>query len=189
MNSILADILMVSSDINGTDNLREEDYRIADLISDMMKSVNAKNTDHNVKIRLVDIEDDIELLCDKDMFLRACGHILDNAIKFSPADSTVSIAVALSDKGELIFSIIDQRPGMSDADIKKAFQLFSQSDMSSTRSANGLGMGLTISKMICDAHGGRIEINRVPDGGTVVSLIFPAHRVTLSEREQAYAMA
>jgi len=189
LNSILGDILMVSSDLNGTDNLREDDYSISDLLMETIKIADAKNTDRNIKIVPLDIRDDIELLCDRGMFLRASGNIIDNAIKFSPTGSTISVAVTLSDKHELIFSIADQGPGMSDDQIDNAFQLFSQSDMSSTRTANGLGMGLTISNMICNAHGGRIEIKSVPGVGTAVSLIFPFHRVTQSTGEQLYATA
>lgn len=189
LNSVLSDILMVSSGLNGTTTLREDDYRVSDLLRDAVKIADTANIDINVKILPRDGQDEIELLCDREMFLRACGNILDNAINFSPTGGNISIDVLVSDNGELRVSISDQGPGISDDDIENAFQLFSQIDMTSTRPTNGLGLGLTIAKMICDAHDSRIEINRVPEGGTEVSIVFPAKRVTLPATEQAYAVA
>ena len=189
LNAILADILFVSSSVNGTNNLREDDYRISDLIGDMVKTIASQRNKYNIKFASAELHDDFELLCDKDLLLRASRHIFDNAFKFSPKGSTITLEANLNKQGELKFSIGDQGPGMSDTEIENAFRPFSQNNMSSTRSKNGLGMGLTVAKIICDEHGGYIEICSAPNGGTEVSLIFPAHRVTQFNHEQNYEVA
>ena len=189
LNSILADILMVSSKLNSSENLREDDHRISDLLKDTIQTFGCNQSKHDIKIEASQKLLDSDLLCDRNMFLKASGHILENACKFSPDGSTITLYVETSACGDLIYTTGDQGPGMSDAEIENALKLFSQIDMSATRSANGLGMGLTLSKMICDSHGGHIEINRGLECGTNVSLVFPSERLTAYVKEIDYAVA
>jgi len=178
LNSILADILLVSKNANGTINLREDDYLVEDLLTDVISEIDQNQKTHHINIVPNDAVKSLELLCDREMCLRLACQTIGNAIKFSPQGSVITLSAMRSEEGDLVATVRDQGPGITDEELENVFQPFSQSDMSSTRLANGLGMGLTISKMICDAHGGSINIKRVPEGGTEVSLVFPAERVT-----------
>ncbi len=182
LNKILGDILLVSSNFNGTDNLCEDDYHASDLVAKTVQSFKENQApDRDITIAIdPSLPDDAEILCDRDMFQRAAMHILDNAVRFSPPASPITVTAGLTEQGDLFFSVKDQGPGMSQNQIKKSLEIFSQNDMSSSRSANGLGLGLAISNMICTAHCGYLSVHSAPEAGSTVSLVFPAHRVTVT---------
>jgi len=95
-----------------------------------------------------------------------------NAIKFTDAGE-VRIAVALvSVDGcpRLRFDVSDTGIGMSDEQIGKLFQPFTQVDSSSTRKFGGTGLGLTISKRLVEALGGKVQVRSVPGEGSTFSV-------------------
>jgi signal transduction histidine kinase len=98
---------------------------------------------------------------------------VDNAIKFSPKDSTVHVTVRAREDGALI-EVQDEGHGITKADQEKLFQPFSQvhDPMQYTRS--GSGLGLYISKGIVDLHEGRIWCTSAGQGkGTTFSVFIP----------------
>ena len=93
----------------------------------------------------------------------ALKQIVDNALRFSPDNSEVTLKIATSDK-QLIFEINDQGSGMSDETMQHIFDRFYRVDESHT--TRGLGLGLSIAKRVIDLHGGHIEIQSAPGVGT-----------------------
>ncbi|HEY9723432.1 MAG TPA: response regulator [Oscillatoriaceae cyanobacterium] len=83
-------------------------------------------------------------------------NLIGNAIKFTPAGGTIRIAVTQSDDA-VITEIRDSGVGFAAEDAKRLFSAFRQLNMSSTRAAEGTGLGLVISKALIESHGGRIE--------------------------------
>lgn len=99
----------------------------------------------------------------------------DNALKYTPPGTAITIALR-ADEREAVFSVIDNGPGMSRRDRARAFDKFVRGEAS--RTAAGSGIGLTISKGLVEAHGGRIWIDSQPDEGTTVSFSIPRQEPT-----------
>ena len=100
-------------------------------------------------------------------------NLVGNAIKFTD-QGEVRIAVRLACDGgspRLRFDVTDTGIGMSEEQIGKLFQPFSQVDNSSTRKFGGTGLGLCISKRLTEALGGDIEVHSVPGKGSAFSVM------------------
>jgi PAS domain S-box-containing protein len=86
-------------------------------------------------------------------------NLVSNAVKFTDrgeVELTISIAENMGKRSKLLFEVRDTGIGMSDANIKRLFQAFSQADSSTTRRFGGTGLGLSISKRLVELMGGRI---------------------------------
>jgi two-component system sensor histidine kinase KdpD len=99
---------------------------------------------------------------------RALANMLENALRFSPADSTVSFR-AESRGAEVIVRIEDSGPGVPAADASAIFEPFRRS----TRS-RGAGLGLAIARGFVEANGGRVWVESAPGGGASFALTLPA---------------
>ena len=86
---------------------------------------------------------------------RAVLNLLDNAAKWSPPGGTVTTTLS----GGLL-SVVDQGPGIADADLPHVFDRFYRS--SESRSMPGSGLGLSIARQIATRHSGRVEATRSP---------------------------
>jgi signal transduction histidine kinase len=98
---------------------------------------------------------------------RAIRNLLDNALRYSPAESRVT--VSLTNGGPFVtLRVTDQGPGFSPAIKKTAFTEFSTGDPSRNRRHGGAGLGLSIVRSIVEAHGGSLWI----EDGTGGSVAF-----------------
>ncbi len=94
---------------------------------------------------------------------RAIGNLLDNAAKWSPPDGRVEVAVR---DGEVL--VRDHGPGIDEGDLPHIFDRFYRSP--AARGRPGSGLGLAIVRQVATAHGGTVEAERPPDGGTLMRL-------------------
>lgn len=101
---------------------------------------------------------------DADRMLQVLNNLIGNAVKFSPPGGIIRVTL---EKGgdEAVLQIDDDGPGISDEDIGKVFERFYQT-MEGRRVAGSMGLGLHICKEIVAKHGGRIGVERLPQGGS-----------------------
>jgi two-component system sensor histidine kinase KdpD len=85
---------------------------------------------------------------------QALVNILENAIGYSPEDSTIELA-AYEDRNNVVLSIEDEGRGIPTAELERVFERFRRMEESSDR-GKGAGLGLAISKGFVEAMGGRI---------------------------------
>jgi signal transduction histidine kinase len=94
------------------------------------------------------------------------SYLLDNAIKFSPQGSTISIS-AKQEEDRLYLSIRDNGVGIAEENIPRIFEEFYQNDSSLTRKYSGMGLGLNICQRIINCHKGNIRVeSRINEGST-----------------------
>jgi len=102
----------------------------------------------------------------------ALRNVLDNAIKYSPEDTTVRLSVRTAD-GEARIAVTDEGPGLGTEPAEALTERFRRGD--NTEGIVGSGLGLTIARDVLTAHGGRLEFAPAPKGrGTCVSLVLPS---------------
>lgn len=90
---------------------------------------------------------------DPDAIERAIGNLVDNALKWSPPEGVVRVAVSAGAR-EAVFSISDEGPGVPPSDLPHIFDRFYRSP--AARSKPGSGLGLSIVRQIADTHCGRV---------------------------------
>jgi signal transduction histidine kinase len=102
-------------------------------------------------------------------------HLLDNAVKFNEAGGRVDISFrSLEDGKRLSVDFKDTGVGIPSESLERIFGNFYQVDNNLTRSRNGMGLGLTMTKILLDATGGSIAVESSPGQGSVFSVSYPA---------------
>jgi len=101
----------------------------------------------------------------------ALRNVLDNAIKYSAEDTTVTLRVRRPTDTEARIEVIDQGPGLGTGPVEQLTERFRRGQ--NTQGIVGSGLGLTIAEDVIRAHGGRLELGQGPDGrGACVTLVF-----------------
>lgn len=102
----------------------------------------------------------------------AIANLLENASKYSPDDSTISLTFSRS-KSSLKLSVSDQGVGIAKADISKIFDKFTRLDNELSDTVNGNGLGLYFVKRIVKIHGGTISVKSEPHKGSTFTISLP----------------
>ncbi len=113
------------------------------------------------------------LWADLELAVRALVVVLENALALSGDEDPVDVEVRARG-GELEIAVSDRGPGVPEEFREQIFDAFTQTDASTTRTHEGLGIGLFLAKRIMRAHGGRIGETPRPEGGSTFVLSFPA---------------
>jgi two-component system, OmpR family, phosphate regulon sensor histidine kinase PhoR len=114
--------------------------------------------------------DPLVLQADSLLLQRALSNLLENAVKYSPSGTLVSLAVRCLES-EVQFSVQDQGPGIARQDQGHLFELLYRGKSAGAES--GSGLGLAIVKRIIDAHGGRIWVDSQEGRGTTFFFTLP----------------
>ncbi len=108
---------------------------------------------HRLEVRMP--EGDIMLYADRDRLSQVFSNLLNNAAKYSPADTAIELT-AVRDGASIEISIADHGIGLDGTRIDEIFEAFAQIDTSIERARGGLGIGLTLVKRIVELHGGHV---------------------------------
>ncbi|MFV0452946.1 MAG: ATP-binding protein [Propioniciclava sp.] len=113
-----------------------------------------------------------------DALERAVTNLLDNAVKFSPADGTIEVHLV----GDRL-RIRDEGPGITLADLPHVFERFYRSD--DARNTPGSGLGLSIVAQTIQAHGGWVKAGQAPGGGAEFIVRLPGSTTPPEDAEPA----
>ena len=122
-----------------------------------------------------DLPEALPMTGDRDLLLQAVANLLDNAVKFSPAGSTIRLLAAVAE-GSLRITVADEGPGLSPADRARAGERFFRAD--SARATPGYGLGLSLVRAVAGLHGGELALADTHPGarppGLSATLVLPA---------------
>ncbi|QKQ77819.1 PAS domain S-box protein [Nostoc sp. TCL240-02] len=107
-----------------------------------------------------------------DAIVQTLTNLLGNAIKFSPADSTITLSVQ-QQTDRVLFQITDQGRGIPAEKLETIFGRFQQVDASDSRTKGGTGLGLAICRSIIDQHGGQIWAESTVSVGSTFFFTLP----------------
>ncbi|MGX6605035.1 sensor histidine kinase [Micromonosporaceae bacterium Da 78-11] len=103
----------------------------------------------------------------------AVDQLLRNAVTHGGGDQLVS--VSLRHRPRPTIEIRDHGPGLDPAEQEQLAIAFYRGDRARHDEKPGLGLGLTISRRVVDAHGGQLEIDNAPGGGVVARIVLPSY--------------
>ena len=110
------------------------------------------------------------------VFLRqALINVLDNAIKYSPEGTTISLHVAKETGESVCLSIEDCGPGIAPEHLAHIFDRFYRADPGRSRNGGGFGLGLSIAQWAIHAHHGQIDVSSTLDAGSTFRITLPVH--------------
>ncbi len=112
-------------------------------------------TEEGIELRLDLPSGPLTVRADKDRLAQVLDNLASNAIRYSPAGSSV-LLVATADQDEVVIGVIDQGPGLTGEQRERIFERFYRIDGSRSRALGGSGIGLAIARALTEAMGGRI---------------------------------
>jgi signal transduction histidine kinase len=111
--------------------------------------------------------------CDREKVRQCLINLVSNAVKFTPAGGTVTLAAREAPANRVEVAVIDTGIGIPAEHLAKVWDVFYQVDGSSTREYGGAGLGLAIVKSFVEAHGGEVHVLSQPSRGSTFSLVLP----------------
>jgi signal transduction histidine kinase len=172
LQTLTENILDLTRIESQTFQLEKERFNIYELLSDVIKDFTERIKSDNKNVRLVydqkDTDHHIIVEADKVRITQVLLNILNNALKFTNEGQIIIRAHESNNKKEIIVSITDTGSGINKDIFAKLFSKFA------TKSSQGTGLGLYISKSIIEAHGGRIWAENNADGrGAIFMFTLP----------------
>lgn len=164
LNKQVSNLLAVTKVESTELTLAKEEYPVEEIIGAAISALDEEPRDGRIVVDLPDPT--LEVNVDESLIQQALINLLENAIKHTPKDSVISIC-AEETANEVILSVADTGPGVSDKDKGRIFEKFQRGD---NPQAEGTGLGLAICKGIVQAHGGRIWVEDRPQGGAIFKI-------------------
>ena len=170
---VINDILDIAKLQSGKAELNRRPTRLGDVIEDAMRMIGTQAKAAGIELACTIDPDIPEIEADSTRLRQLLLNLLSNAVKFTPPGGKVAVVAGPCAEG-VRFAVSDTGIGMAAKDIPKALEPFSQIDSSMTRKYGGTGLGLPLSKLFAELHGGRLAIESEPGRGTTVTVILPA---------------
>lgn len=121
---------------------------------------------------LTEIDGGLHIMGDEAALTRLLVILLDNAGKYSPSGTTVTLRAARQ-RDKLLLEVRDEGCGISDADKERVFDRFFRVDKARSRSQGGLGLGLSLAQAVVRQHHGSIKLLDNEPRGTVAQALLP----------------
>lgn len=172
LSGIVEDLQFIDSLEYGRHELKLQKTNILDILENAFTSFKLLSKDSGIELKK-DFDNSIPYMeLDTRRIRQVINNLISNAIRYSSRGSEIVIGAHLSMEKELIVFVSDRGIGIAEQDISNIFERFYRADSSRARSSGGSGLGLSISKSIIEAHGGRIEVQSILGKGTTMSCIF-----------------
>ena len=173
---LINEVLDLSKVESGKMGIYNEDADLKQLISDVTTTVEPMVIKHENKLKTeLDVED-TQIRTDVTKFRQILMNLLSNAAKFTHKGKITVIAKRFMENelDMLSISILDTGIGMTEEQLEKVFDEFTQADDSTTREFGGTGLGLAICKKFAELMQGRIDVDSTPGEGTCFTFVVPA---------------
>jgi signal transduction histidine kinase/CheY-like chemotaxis protein len=174
--ALINDILDLSKIEAGKMSIYLETFQLADMINDVVGTVQPliEKNSNRLDVRAEDTLGTMR--ADLTKVRQTLFNLLSNASKFTEKGTITLSANRLSRDGvdHIRISVADTGIGMTEEQLGRLFQAFSQADASTTRKYGGTGLGLVISRKFCQLMGGDISVESTHGSGTTFTIDLPA---------------
>jgi two-component system, cell cycle sensor histidine kinase PleC len=189
--ALINDVLDMSKIEAGKMNLRFEPVRLDELAEDAMRLIRnrAETAGLGVSIDvpvLPEVEGDYRAL--KQVLL----NLLSNAVKFTPRGGRIVLMAegrhdAMGERVKI--SVRDTGIGIAPHDLARLARPFEQIESQQSKTQQGTGLGLALSKSLIEMHGGMLEIESQPGVGTTVSFLLPVRQSRMAQDDRSFVAA
>jgi signal transduction histidine kinase/DNA-binding response OmpR family regulator len=173
----LVEAITTLQDLGAARPMRVETVSPAELTKTACQMTMQRAATAGIDLRCDCAEDTRSIPGDFTRLSQALHQLLDNACKFSPEDTVVTVAVWVdSDEGVMCISVTDQGIGIPPEEHERIFERFYQVDGGLTRRYGGTGLGLALVKEVVEAHRGRITVESAVGEGSTFTMYLPLKR-------------
>lgn len=168
LSELVGNVLLLSKIDNQAIPKNEKRFRLDEQIRQSIMQLETKWTEKDIEL---DVElDNIEFVGNATLLIHIWDNLIGNAIKFNKQGGTIKLRLN-KDGGNIVFSVEDNGPGLSEDALKHIFDKFYQADSSHKQEGNGLGLALV--KRIVDLYEGEIKVEDLLDTGCRFTIILP----------------
>jgi signal transduction histidine kinase len=173
LDVILGDIQIFLDHRAGRLSSNRQTERPAWILDALLADPALRNPPKGLGVGMADEAGDIRIAVDAGQIHDALRRLVTNAFRHAAGASRVSITTLLDPRGRVILAVSDDGCGIAEADIARCLEPFAQADMSRTRGAEGLGLGLPIARALTEMNGGTFALSSRPGQGTTAIMAFP----------------
>jgi two-component system phosphate regulon sensor histidine kinase PhoR len=171
MENLTNDLLSLAALEDGGRGPEMEDRNIAEILEEAAVSVRPL-AEKKEMILTLDCPPELSARVNGSLLIQAVINLLDNALKYSPAGSTVRLAAGAA-AGELLVEVGDEGPGIPAGHLERIFERFYRVDRARSRETGGTGLGLAIVRHIALLHRGKAEAESHAGEGSVFRIRLP----------------
>ena len=174
LNAIIEDLLSLSRIENDGEaaDIVLQAAALQETLSAAIHNVEGKAAERGIAIQLSG-EPNLQAKINAPLLEQAVTNLLDNAIKYSEAESRVELNVSARG-GEILIEVRDRGCGIAEEHLSRLFERFYRVDRARSRKLGGTGLGLAIVKHIVLAHRGQVTVESTPEVGSVFTIHLPA---------------
>ena len=172
MTSIIEGLILLAKADSGNVKLERKPTRLDLLVSEIKEDAELLAEQKKIAVSISRL-DAATVLGDAVRLRQLMLNLVDNAIKYTPEGGKVTLSLELAD-GKAYFAVEDTGIGIPDSELRKIFDRFYRVDKSRSRLPDGLGLGLSISKWIAEAHGGSLLAVSKVGFGSKFTIVLPA---------------
>lgn len=168
---LVSDLLDISRLERGMVELKCTPTDIRALAEECVDEFRMRAPEREIKYRTPDHE--IHANIDRTRIYQALSNLLDNAIKYTPAKTSIEVELEASPRS-LRVSVIDHGPGISTQNLARLFSLFTRGQSKDESHVAGLGLGLSVSRKLVELHGGTLNFKPTKTGGCTFTIELPS---------------
>lgn len=172
LKEIIEDLSSVDNYQTGMARLRQRKVSVSRIIEDVAASFQQMAAQKNVGIRVVRSDNELLVEADGGKIAIALSNLLKNAVTFTDSGGQVLIKSEVI-PGFVKVSVIDNGIGIPAQDLSRIFERFFQVESHLTRRHGGMGLGLSVAKVIIEMHGGRLWAESVEGKGSNFTFLLP----------------
>ncbi|WP_425802435.1 ATP-binding protein [Desulfitobacterium sp. Sab5] len=171
LERLVGDLLELSRLQSGKISIHNEEIHIPSLLSGIIRSLQTIADKKDIKISYQGPTEVPAVIGDYDRLRQLFIIFIDNAVKYSPEATSITVALEIKRNNELEVSVEDQGYGIPEDDLPYVWDRFYKSDKS--RKSSGTGLGLAIAKHLVELHDGQVSLTSELGKGTTVTVILP----------------
>ena len=181
----LKEIIEQMSNLNaeqvGKSRVRRSQVSLSQLIQEVCKSFTNLAKQKNIALKVEVPTANLMVEADPEKIALALGNIIENALTFTDEKGSVWVR-AERVTGHVKVSVIDNGIGIPAKDLHRVFDRFFQVESHFTRKHGGMGLGLSVAKVMVEMHGGQIWAESIEGKGSIFSFLLPAgSRITVEK--------
>ena len=165
------DLLELSRIEFGGEAVKEEVDAEAIILASISR-VSPLATAHSIKVAMIDLTQPLKVVGDRRQLASAIGNLVENAVKYSEADSSVEVS-ARADGEWVEFTVRDFGLGIPSRDLDRVFERFYRVDRARSRDTGGTGLGLAIVRHVANNHGGEVSVTSIEGEGSTFAFKIP----------------
>ncbi len=179
MQELVEQLLFLARGDSGRNTLQHEQLNMAQVVSEVWEESCMIDETHAYVCDLPEgaaSDPRYQLVADLAMLKQSMRIMVQNAAKYSPAGSTITLAARADQRG-VAYAVTDEGIGIASDETPQLFDRFYRGSGAREGGESGSGLGLSIAKWIVDAHGGTIEVVSREGVGTRFSVWFPREQL------------